>query len=106
MTRPVAFSEDGARRVIAATKAYEGGNRDASPIKFRHVGDEGGSVRVGKTTSAWNKGTVATIDLSMTEGSGITLPNCENKFANVGSGKWVAVALGVNGTWYLISAEC
>lgn len=112
MSKPVAFSEDGARRVIAATKIVEGGNRNMSPISFRQVADDGDPVRLGKTTSAWNKGTTATIDL-YEEGtppsetsSSATLANCVNKFANVATGKWVMVARGANGYWYLIAAEC
>jgi hypothetical protein len=102
--------------MAAATRAYERGNRDQSAVMFRQGGDDGGDpVRLGKTTSAWNKGTLATIELyeegtppnetkkaSPTD----TLTNCVNKFANVTTGKWVIVARGGNGYWYLISAEC
>lgn len=54
MSKPVAFSEDGARRVIAATKAYESGSRNMSPIAFRQVADDGGSpIRIGQFTGNW-----------------------------------------------------
>jgi hypothetical protein len=113
MTKPVAFSEDGARRVIAATKAYEAGNRDMPGIRFRDVGDDGDPVRLGKTSSAWNKGTTATINVwesgtagSESQTSGATLTNCINKFANVATGKWVMLARCQNGSYYLIAAEC
>jgi hypothetical protein len=114
MARPVTFSEDGARRVIAATKAYEGGNRSTSPIKFRDPGgDDSDPVRLGKTTSAWNKGTLQTINVwesgtppNETQSTGVVLVNCVNKFANVPSGKWVMMARGGTGYWYLIAAEC
>jgi len=114
MTKPVAFSEDGARRVIAATKAYEAGNRDMPGIRFRDAGgDDGDPVRLGKTSAAWNKGTTATIDVwesgtagSETQTSGVMLAGCVNKFANVATGKWVIVARGANGSYYLIAAEC
>lgn len=116
MTKPVAFSEDGARRVIAATKAYEAGSRDMSPIKFRDMGgDDGDPVRLGKTTASWSKGTTATIELyeegtppneTKKSPTADTLTGCVNKFATVASGKWVIVARGGNGSWYLISAEC
>ncbi|MSY53587.1 MAG: hypothetical protein F2705_03945, partial [Actinobacteria bacterium] len=52
MTKAVAFNEDGARRVIAATKAYEAGNRNMSPVKFRQVSDDSEPVRLGKTSAA------------------------------------------------------
>jgi hypothetical protein len=113
MTKPVAFSEDGARRVIAATKAYEAGNRDMPAIRFRDPGgDDGDPVRLGKTTSTWTKGALATIDLYESgtppseTSSSATLTNCVNKFADVATGKWVILARGTNGSWYLIAAEC
>lgn len=76
--------------------------------------DDGDPVRLGKTTAAWTKGTLATIELyeegtPPSEGKKTpadTLEDCVNKFANVASGKWVIVARGGNGYWYLISAEC
>lgn len=112
MTKPVAFSEDGARRVIAATKIVEAGDRSMPPIRFRDPGsDDGDPVRLGKTTATWTKGTLATIDL-YEEGtppsettSSTTLANCVNKMVTVPSGRWVEVALGANGYWYLVWAE-
>ena len=115
MARKVAFTEEAAKRVSAATLAFERGNRDQPPIRFRQVSDDGDPVRLGKTTAAWNKGTTATIELyeegtppSETKKSPTadTLEGCVNKFVNVASGKWVIVARGGNGSWYLISAEC
>jgi hypothetical protein len=113
MTKPVAFSEDGARRVIAATKAHEAGNRDMPGIRFRDAGGDDDPVRLGKTTAAWNKGTTATINIwedgsppNETQTSGATLTDCVNKFAYVAGGKWVMVAKGANGSYYLIAAEC
>jgi hypothetical protein len=114
MSKPVAFSEEGARRMIAATKAHEAGSRNMPPVKFRSVGgDEGDPVRLGKTSAAWNKGTTATISVwesgtppNETQTSGVTLTGCVNKFANVATGKWVIVARAGNGSYYLIAAEC
>jgi hypothetical protein len=110
--RTVALTESTAARMAAATLAYERGNRDQSAIHFRQGGDDGEPVRLGKTTAAWSKGTIATIALhengtppSETTSSA-SLENCVNKFANVASGKWVIVARGLNGYWYLIAAEC
>lgn len=111
MARRVTFTEDAARRVVAATRAYERGNRDMPPVKFRTAHDEGEPVRLGKTTAAWNKGTLATIDLyesgsPLTEALSGELADCVNKFADIASGKWVMVARATNGSWYVISAEC
>ena len=110
--RKVAFTEGAARRVAAATLAYERGGKDMPGIRFRQTGDDGDPVRLGKTTAAWNKGTLATIDLYESgtppseTSSSATLADCVNKFANVATGKWVMVARGGNGSWYLIAAEC
>lgn len=70
--------------------------------------------RLGKTTASWLKNTTATIDLyeegtPPTEAkntSNPTLAGVMNKFADIGSGKWVMVSLASNGYWYVISAEC
>jgi hypothetical protein len=112
MTKPVAFSEDGARRVIAATKVHEAGNRDMPGIRFRDVGDDD-PVRLGKTSAAWAKGQPANIAIwesgtpgNETQTSGVTLNGCINKFANVAAGKWVMMARCQNGAYYLIAAEC
>ncbi len=110
----VAFTGDAAARVARATLAYERGGRDKAPIKFRQVGDEGDPVRLGKTTTAWDKGSLATIELyeqgtPPTEAKKLppdTLEECVNKFADVEADRWVIVARGRNGYWYLIAAEC
>lgn len=114
-SRKVAFNEEAAGRVARATLAYERGNRDQSPIKFRTVSDDGGDpIRLGKTTAQWLKGTLATITLyengtppnETAASPAETLADCVNKFADVPSGKWVAVAKAANDSWYLIAAEC
>jgi hypothetical protein len=112
MTKPVAFSEDGARRVIAATKAHEAGNRDMPGIRFRDVGDDS-TLRLCKTSAAFAKGSVATLNVwesgtppNETQTSGATVENVVNKYANIATGKFVSVALHANGRWYVVAAEC
>ena len=112
MTKPVAFSEDGARRVIAATKAHEAGNRDMPPIRFRDVGDDS-TLRLCKTSAAFFKGTVATLNVwesgtppNETQTSGATVADVVNKYADIESGKFVSIALHGNGRWYVVAAEC
>lgn len=112
--RTVQFTEDSARRVAAAVREVERMGRGAPPIRFRQPGDDAGGVRLGKTVGAWDKGTLATIDLYETgdppnetnSGSGATLADCVNKFADVAADSWVMVAQAPNGRWYLIAAEC
>lgn len=109
--RKVAFTEDAAARIAKATLAYERGNRNQSAIKFRQVSDDVG-IRLGKTSAPWDKGSLADIELyesgpaNAEESSGVTLTGCVNKFGDVESNRWVAVASGPGGRWYLIAAEC
>lgn len=112
MARRVTFNETDAGRISKTVRAYERGNRDVSPVMFRQVGDDA-SARLCKTSAAWNKGTTATLNVweagtppSETQSTGVTIPNCVNKFANVAAGKWVMVMQAGNGSWYLIAAEC
>lgn len=112
--RPVMLTADAARRIGRAVAAYERGNRDIHPPRIRTAGDDGGDpVRLCKTSAAWNKGTLATLNVwengtppSETQTTGETIADAVNKFANVGSGKWCIVAKAGNGSWYLIAAEC
>lgn len=72
-----------------------------------------GPQRLCKTAAAFNKGTVATLNVwesgtppNETQTAGQTVPDVINKYANIASGKWVSVALHGNGRWYVIAAEC
>lgn len=113
--RGVMITRGAAQRIQRVVQRVDNMNRDCGGLKLRtEVGDDSEPVRLGKTTAAWNKGTLATIEL-YEEGTppseskatpADTLEDCVNKFANVASGKWVIVARGGNGSWYLISAEC
>lgn len=56
MARRVTFNETDAGRISKAVRAYERGNRDMPPIKFRTVSDEGGSglpIRLARFAGAW-----------------------------------------------------
>jgi hypothetical protein len=85
------MNEDAIERTAKVVKAFEGGGRDQPPIRFRQPGgDDGDPVRLGKTTAAWAKGTLADIELyeegtppSETANSPTeTLEDCVNKFAD------------------------
>lgn len=114
MTGHAKFTRDGARRIVAATLAYEGGNRDAPPIKFRPPGGDGDPIRIGKTIASWSKGTLADIEIRESgtppaeeaDDPPQMLEDVVNKFGDVPADRWVAVALAGNGHWYLIAAEC
>jgi hypothetical protein len=113
--KPVGFTRQDAARISNVVRTVERVGDTSVGGWYPYRGDDGGDpVRLGKTTAAWNKGTLATITLyesgtppSETAASpAVTLEKCVNKFANVATGKWVIVAKGGNGSWYLISAEC
>lgn len=113
MTKAVAFSEDGARRVIAATKAVEAGSRDMPGIRFRDAGGDESTLRLCKTSAEFGKGSVATLNVwesgsppNETQTTGATVENVINKYATIASGKFVSVALHGNGRWYVVAAEC
>jgi hypothetical protein len=117
--RPTTLTRSAVKRIGRAVNAYERGDRDVPGRKFRRFGaggdgEDGDTVRLGKTTGAWNKGTLATITLyeggvppaETASSPAETLAQCVNKFSNVESDKWVIVALAGNNAWYLIAAEC
>lgn len=114
MARRVTFSEEGARRVIAATRAIERGNRDQPPVKFRRVADEDPVGLLGKTTSAWDKGTLATITIYDTGAALVEeqadppqqIEDCVNKFADIAADSWVWIQRGPFGRWYVTAADC
>lgn len=86
------------------------------PTRLQTLQQPSGSpLRLGKTTVAWTKGTLATIEL-YNEGTppnetkksptADVLEDCVNKFADVQANKWVMLGKVGNGYWYLIAAEC
>lgn len=68
-------------------------------------------LRIGKTSLAWNKGTVADIPLWETgtppnlTATGTTLPGVVNLWTNIAANKWVGMMDGP-GAPYLVVAEC
>lgn len=114
-SKPIAFTVDAARRINRVVQIVEHGDRSMSPTRLPRAPDDGEPVRLGKTTADWLKGTLATIELweegtppseAKKSPTALTLENCVNKFADVQEDKFVMVARGLNGSWYLISAEC
>jgi hypothetical protein len=106
------FTAKDAQRIANAVVAHERKARQQKRKPVRRIAPQP-HVRLCKTSAAWSKGATATLNVwedgtppSETQSSGITLEGCVNKFANVASGKWVIVALGGTGKYYLIAAEC
>ena len=112
--RGVMITAESVRRIAKVIQKIENGGRAIPPQRIRTAEDEGDPVRIGKTTSAWTKNTLATITLyeegeppnETADSPAKTLEDCVNKFGDVESGKWVSVARAANGSWYLIAAEC
>lgn len=106
----VTFTEDGARRVAAATRAYERGTRDQPGIKFRTATDDS-QIRLGTVDTTWTKGETATVSELLGDGTAPPLPaqfEAVNYFADVtvGSGTVKVACALVGSTWILIAAEC
>lgn len=107
------FAANAAKRINRVVQHVERGDRNIPAPVMRPVYNDDEPVRLCKTSAAWNKGTTATLNVweagtppSETQSTGVTLTGCVNKFANVATGKWVIVAKGGNGKYYLIAAEC
>jgi hypothetical protein len=108
------FTKRDAQRIANCVASFERGKRKQKGIKYQRNYAGGGSpVRLGKTTAAWSKGTLATIRL-YEEGTPPnetaaspeeTLEGCVNHFADVDADRWVVVAKGVTGAWYLAEYE-
>lgn len=115
MAKGMKFSEGAARRIVAATRAYERGNRDQPPIKFRTVSDDGTPLRLGRTVEQWLKGETQEIPLIFEEscedeqsgsgsGGGTTL-EAHNEAFDVNGDRIVVLGQAANGCWYLLQAE-
>jgi hypothetical protein len=99
-------------RMDGISLGSEGGGE--IPVRLQDMRRPGGSqIRLCKTSAAFNKGTVATLNIwedgtppSETQTSGATVENVVNKYANIASGKFVSVAMHGNGRWYVVAAEC
>jgi len=107
------FTKKSAQRISRAVISYEQGQRDQPGVRLGSMADDFEPVRLGKTTETWNKGDLADIELyedgepgSETISTPTLLKDCVNKFANVAADRWVIVALGPHGAYYLMAAEC
>jgi hypothetical protein len=114
------FIGPGVREKLTEVFTYIGNSRTSigsgpsDKAKLQHMQRSGGSsLRLCKTTAAFNKGAVATLNVwehgtppDETQTSGVTVENVINKYANIATGKFVSVALHGNGRWYVVAAEC
>lgn len=112
--RKVSWNENDARRVAAATLAYERGSRDMPGLRFRQAGgDDGGGEepRLGTISATWNKGSTATVTQIKADGTTLS-PTVQfqatNHFATVTvpSGTRKVLCVFVGDRWLLVAAEC
>ena len=111
MSQKVVFNETDARRIAAATRAYERGNRDMPGIRFRSVGgDDGEQVRLGRISSDWTHGESATVERLDEAGDPLDPPSTFTALNFFGTvyvqpDETANVACGLVGaTWILIEA--
>ena len=106
MAEPVyTFDRQSMRRISAAVQKSEG-VKERKGNKWYPVKAAGATLKIGKTTAEWTKGTDATVDVwkrnadgDMEKGEGtFTAYNC---FASIEADKFVGCLNG-----FLISAEC
>ena len=113
----IQFDEPSGRRIARVVRTVEGMGPRAKPLVFDPIielrrGSSGSSsLRLCKTTAAWDKGTITTLDLyengePPSETSSGTLAGCVKRTQNVPAGKFVLVGRAAGGRWYLINAEC
>jgi hypothetical protein len=71
-----------------------------------------GGLRIGKTSGAWTKGTLASIELweggtpQNPAAGGGTINNVANLWGDVAANKWVGITHAHRGSYYLVVAEC
>lgn len=114
--RPTTLTRSAVKRIGRAVNAYERGDRDVPGRKFRRFGvggDDGETVRLGKTTAEWKKNELATITLweggtppdeSATSPED-TIEDCVNKLYDVASGVFVLLANVKADYWYLVASQ-
>ena len=103
------FDRQSMRRISAAVQKSEG-VKDRKGNKWYPTKGGGATLKIGKTTAEWVKGTSQEVNLysladrtQLFEPDGTTPKTASafNLFADVGADKWVAFMNG-----YLIAAEC
>ena len=105
----VGFTRSAARRIANVVLGFEGGFRRAPPVHNRMGSDDSDAVLC-RTTSAWSKGSSATLQIwagppgSETD-TGVTL-EAYNRYASLGSGKFCTVMLHRHGYYYAIAGDC
>jgi hypothetical protein len=90
MARGKLLDERSAARTERAVIAYEQGNRNMRPVKFRTVSDEGDPWILARYAGAWPKGELRTVEVVDEDGEPFDPPeyieDVKNRFADVDTG--------------------
>jgi hypothetical protein len=108
-SKGTAFDPETARRVLRATRSFEGGVPPVGGARVTSAGDDADAVLC-KTTAAWAKGSSATLQIWAGEpgsetNTGVTL-TAHNRYAAIATGKFCTVMLHRHGYYYVVAAEC
>lgn len=111
MAKKTSFTRQSAERIATTVRKVEGSQ--SPPVRNRGGmgGDTFGRVIIGKTNGAISKGGGTTNNVSVWDGAQGSETDTGDDitafdyFADIGSGKWVAVVETVRG-FIIISAEC
>ena len=107
--RVVGASRETWSRISRAVRGVENGGRDGN-IVLPHQGSDDSDAVLCKTTSAWAKGTSATLQIwagapGSETNTGVTL-SAYNRYAAIATAKFCTVMLHRHGYYYVVAAEC
>ena len=118
MSQGVRITESFAQRIASTVRRVDAmpiSSGDGKiPVRFEEgpQAAQPAALRLCKTSSAFNKGTTATLNVwesgtppSETQTSGETIEGVVNKLFDIPADKWVLVGRALNGAWYVVSAE-
>lgn len=103
------FDAESSRRIARAVRAIEGSGLSGGGPGVTSAGDDSDGVLC-KTSSAWAKGTSATLAIwagppGSEVDTGCTL-TAYNRYAAIAANKFCTVMLHRHGYYYVIAAEC
>ena len=113
----VDFTRGAAERIARAVRVVEQGERDQTGPRYGRVlestGGGGSPNRLCKTTTAFLKNTVQTLNVwedgdppNEEQTADETVADVVNKFADIPACSFVSVAKHQNGRWYVVAWEC
>ena len=107
--RIIGASRETWARIARSVRGTENGGRN-NTVGPPHLGSDESDAVLCKTTSAWAKGSSATLQIwagqpGSETNTGVTL-SAYNRYAAIATGKFCTVMLHRHGYYYVIAAEC